>query len=357
MKAVLFSISKGNYNTIIKFFYDYYEYLAGLFQSCGSKPVKFIIVTSENIKCFDSCSNVIQVRHLPYNQYLLLLKSSDLVLSDTFWSTSIAFAAFVGIPSVLLCNTHVSKEEKTQRSNDINWSDFRGRLNLDDIQSRDIKHLINCHKDKLSELCHNPAEEVNLSPFEYLNNKFTDLNPKPSDDTIIQELLNFLSNHKMPGTNETYLKLHEMDKSMVTKKIIEILTGKQKQTFQKWNIHSLLDIDTGHDSFKKSLSELMKKCSEPKKAYFRPDNLYPYKIFPYGMLDISNYLIAQFHFKECFVENEIFNKENFSQKISDMLFNEKVYQPVIEKCKEFQARYDNVPYPLGIVEEVLSQKY
>lgn len=472
IKTVLFSIAKGNYTVISKLFYDYYDHLAGLFRSCDSLPVKFVVVTAERLESFDLCRNVIQIEPLDYDQYLSLLKSSDLLLSDTIWSTSGLLAACAGISTALLCNSQnhknnnetitwddfhqrldldkkqskdikrlinqhkkmfidlckipaieikitpyedlahyieshseINKNELSRRlihflstnreaesgelylsigldheskivkamhklmtneqrvqyqkvniqsTLDIDWDDFQQRLNLDEKQSIDIKRLIRQHKEMFNNLCKSPAIEKKISPFEDSAN-YIKSNPEISYRETTFRLMDFLANRKPIGKDDSYLKLSCEHDAATRKAIFNILDDEQKINCNQLNIQSLLEIDTGYDLLHKTFDKIYSPRIE-RKAYFKIENLYPYKVFPYGMLDISNYFIDRFRVKDCFVEIDVFDTEKFSDKINGLLFNEDVYQPILDGCKKFRSRYDKIPSPVEIIEKILSNQ-
>ncbi len=350
-KIILFPVPHGNFRVIDKLFSDYYNHLAGLFDSCSSMPVQFAVVSDNLIEAFNGCGNVIQIRNLPFHRFNLLLKSSDLILSDTLWSTSIFLAGCCGIPSVLLCNSRASVQEKSTNDEKIRWDSFVDELDLEAGQSSEIKRLVDRHKRYFKELCMVPALSSDISPIDHVR-AYVHSSPGAEPDEVIFRLLDFLKAEKADDAGLTYFQKIDRHQSDTINEIFDSLSDAQRTALHAMNIQSLMDIDTGYDPFEEIL-DINGRNNGVVKASFRPGTLYPYKIFPYGMMDIANYLIERYHFGQCLTEIDVFNPVAFTTTIHDILFDESIKRELEKKYLEFQARYDKLPRPREILDELL----
>lgn len=90
------------------------------------------------------------------------------------------------------------------------------------------------------------------------------------------------------------------------------------------------------------------------KISFISDKLYPYQVFPYGMVDLFNYFEKIYHTEECYLPVEVFETDNFSNKIRSLLSDTQTRRSLIKNCDELRSLFMKLQSPASIIEEVLS---
>jgi hypothetical protein len=91
------------------------------------------------------------------------------------------------------------------------------------------------------------------------------------------------------------------------------------------------------------------------KISFIFDRLSPYQVFPYGMVDLFNYFEKIYHTEECYLPVEVFESDNFSNKISSLLSDTQTRRSLIDNCNELRSLFMKLQSPASIIEEVLSR--
>lgn len=103
-KTVVFPISKDRYLFIKEHYPEYYDHLASLFRQLSADQVQFFTVLPEKVTAFESCDHVVQLPFIPFQDFLDLVQSSDLYLTDSFVSC-IVTAFQLETPAMLLTNS------------------------------------------------------------------------------------------------------------------------------------------------------------------------------------------------------------------------------------------------------------
>lgn len=375
--VALFSVSSASYSVITEHFSDYYEHLSRLFQKCASLPVHFVIVTGKKIPAFSNHSNITQLPHLDYDHYSQLVKSCNFALSDTIWSTTFLLAACVSVPYLLICNSKLSPKKGADENSARDWQAVAGKLQLTERQEDDLISIVNRYKDFVLFVCTSPMKGADVTPMQYLESQVR--SREKIDRAELPEILSgFLStNHvnfrhvkskfmEISGIDTkqqrwidkiqsfihcrsyTYNDLLEICNNASIELIKSSLDANQKRTFESLNSINLSDVNTGYDPLHDPFSKLAK-------ARFKIENLFPYKVFPWGMEDISNYLVELYHLENCYREVEVFDEDSLYSAISELLLGEDARNSIEANCEKFQAQFSQNSTPLEIVNAVLSE--
>ncbi len=90
------------------------------------------------------------------------------------------------------------------------------------------------------------------------------------------------------------------------------------------------------------------------KRSFIFNGLYPFKIFPYGMVELFNHDEKLYHFKGCYRNVEVLEEKAFSHAIESLLFDKSTRQSLMDKCSELKSLFMKSQSPTSIIKEVLS---
>jgi len=108
------------------------------------------------------------------------------------------------------------------------------------------------------------------------------------------------------------------------------------------------------DDLKQYILKDYHQQDNPGKRSFIFDGLYPYRVFPYGMVDLFNHLEKLFHIKGCYLPIEAIDLNNFSKIIDSLLFDKSLRQSLVDQCDGLRSRFMKLQSPASIIEEVLS---
>ncbi|MFC1848576.1 DUF6365 family protein [candidate division CSSED10-310 bacterium] len=84
------------------------------------------------------------------------------------------------------------------------------------------------------------------------------------------------------------------------------------------------------------------------------DGLYPYKVFPYGMITLFNHDQKRYHWQNCYCQAEVFKANDLMDKLEALVHDTKTRRNILNNCAAFQARYRKLPSPAEILAEVLA---
>ena len=71
------------------------------------------------------------------------------------------------------------------------------------------------------------------------------------------------------------------------------------------------------------------------KISFIHDRLYPYQVFPYGMVDLFNYFKEIYYLKGCYLPVEVLETDDFSNKIRSLLSGTQTRYSLIQRCAKY----------------------
>lgn len=103
-KTIFYPLSKDRFNSIEILYPDYFKYLATIFNDLAADNVQIITILPKKIKDWQNLSNVTILPAISYHDFLSLISSSDLYLTDSYISC-IVDAIQLETPALLLINS------------------------------------------------------------------------------------------------------------------------------------------------------------------------------------------------------------------------------------------------------------
>ncbi len=105
------------------------------------------------------------------------------------------------------------------------------------------------------------------------------------------------------------------------------------------------------------IHETTMKYSQGEKSEKRSfifDGLYPFKIFPYGMVELFKHDEKRCHIKGCYRNVEVLEVNDFANAIESLLFDKSTRESLMHKCSELKSLFMKSQSPASIIKEVLS---
>jgi hypothetical protein len=87
---------------------------------------------------------------------------------------------------------------------------------------------------------------------------------------------------------------------------------------------------------------------------FLDGKFFPYQVFPYGFTEVCEELIRRFEIRDCFVNTEVLNEDEFRGKLGSLLFNASTYQQIAERCHAWKDARLRLPRPRQVLDEILA---
>lgn len=104
MKTIFYPLSKDRFNSIAMLYPDYFKYLATIFNDLAADNVQIITILAGEVEEWQSLNNVIILPTVSYHDFLSLVSSSDLYLTDSYISC-VVDAIQLETPALLLMNS------------------------------------------------------------------------------------------------------------------------------------------------------------------------------------------------------------------------------------------------------------
>ncbi len=357
---ILFPISQATRDLRLKVFSNYYAHLAHLFESCSDLPFQFVVIGPNKIKALDSLPNVHQIGEQPFADYLKILRSMNLVLTDYGMSAGLFYAACSGIPAGLLCNPTAAAQPIAHPvgrdpRNEVNgWETFKKELQLDRPQVEMIEPLLNQLKDEFVRLCLQNTKDCGPSPLEHLAGLMQKTH-NPDHSAVRIEFMNYLTNQKLLNSDLTFLDKSLQNENRILQQILQQLTWQQRKCFRASNTKSLLDIQTGYDPFDELLYEKLaaaqarSKSASPRRVKFIQDNVEDG--IPGTLVDFFQFIERRYHLEGYVQLVDIFDIKTFSSHLEELLSKTEV-QRVQEKQRSFQTECEALLTPAAVLETV-----
>ena len=143
----------------------------------------------------------------------------------------------------------------------MKWKTFQTKLNLDEVQAKEMLIILNHYKEQFTELCTHVAESGGVSPFEYASKLHLE-DSQIDEKTFSNKFLSFLSNQRDSISKKTFLEKGNLLETSIQEKLTGILNSEQNLLFQSLEIESLQNVETGYDPFGDKLTEEIVNKSE-----------------------------------------------------------------------------------------------
>lgn len=112
---VLFPVSRDRYHAIQGLFYDYFEYLAKVFEGLAGDGVQILALCPEPVPQFARLDNVVHVAPAQFEEFMQLVTACDGYMTDSIISAML-HAVYVATPTLAMVNTCTSFEQLPPQS-------------------------------------------------------------------------------------------------------------------------------------------------------------------------------------------------------------------------------------------------
>lgn len=111
-KTIFYPLSRDRFNSITQLYPDYFKYLAKIFADLAADDVQIFTILPRKIKEWQGLNNVTILPAVSYHDFLSLISSSDLYLTDSYISC-IVDAIQLETPALLLMNSQETHSERS----------------------------------------------------------------------------------------------------------------------------------------------------------------------------------------------------------------------------------------------------
>jgi hypothetical protein len=89
---------------------------------------------------------------------------------------------------------------------------------------------------------------------------------------------------------------------------------------------------------------------------FLNGRFFPYKIFPYGFTEVCDQLVSRFEIEGCFVETEVLDSSDFCNKLERLMFDERAYREVSDRCRAWKEARLQLPSPREVLDYIMNSR-
>lgn len=113
------------------------------------------------------------------------------------------------------------------------------------------------------------------------------------------------------------------------------------------------------DAFQLETPSLLLANSEASRSLrdgtFLNSHFFPYRVFPYGMVEVCEQLESLFGVGKCYWKAEVLDIKECLAKLNALLFEPSARASLVDACQEWKAERDALSSPRSIMDEILGQ--